>query len=1121
MLDDNFDTPAYPPEAVLLTGPVGCGKTEAAIDTILETRDLSAFSSIWVLLATDQQIHAFRERLLTRSPESVQFGVEFFNFYDLYEHLLDLAGDPQRLIGDTARYQILRFIAAGLRDRGDLERFGGIAALPGFVGLLGGLINELKQGLVFPDAFERAALTRGPKDRDLARIYSGYQDFLRHQRLVDRHGAGWVALDHLENGDPLAAHVDLLIVDGFDQFNMVHARLLAALARQVKRTLITLTYVPGEMGQRFRRFEQTKRRLLETSGGWWRVESLPCEEAIPPAVLEHVTGAIFRSTSDPIPGDETISLIEAPDVMREVQAVMRRIKRLLLDGVNPESVAVVARRLGPYSGALRETARAYGVPLVVREGIPLRENPAVGSLLMLIDLHQWDFPRREMLDTLHSPYFDPPDLTPEMIAALERISLKRRVVRGRDTWLETILRAGHQQEDEDGEPIDGDDLIDPAILYDALRQHFDRITPPQMGTVYDLVGWLQNLIVPDPRTVPDDLAEAVEDVPPQTADNSHRSVLQDAPTADAEESRSDFRLLHCIRAGTDSERVTRDISAIRELMRVLSGIRTAHDLIGGRELITWADFRAELQLTIERATITPPGGLGRLGRVLVTDVFEVRGLPHDHMFILGLAEGIFPQQQPIDALYQEGERMALEAAGIDLQTAVELADETSLFFQVLGLARQSLTLSRYTIDDKGAPCPPSAYWNAIRAVVAVPGEQLEKVKVGSAPQLHEAATLSEVMVAVAAIFNNEHEPNDQVGRVYHWLLNFPAWINVQRGRTIESRRENTSLPFDAYSGLLADPDLIDTVGQTLGPARVWSASQFNEFGVCGFRFFAKRLLRLEKLDEPEEGPDIKQRGSIHHEILEHTYRQFEHENRVVGPENQDYALQTLRMWAWKILNDAPEKYGFRPTPVWEQEKDEMRHQLGWLVQLDFSDDSPFRKKKTIAGQIGDGPRRPFRQEASFGYDDPPLKLEGPAGTIRVRGKIDRMDVIGDQIVVVDYKTGTTPHPVEDMRAGRDYQMMLYILAARELIRRWKLDLEVAGGMFWHITNRKTSGDVLADDAAVSEAQAQLHADIQAARAGQFAVRPRKLVGGHCISFCEFGALCRMSRGYLQKPNGKM
>ena len=76
---------------------------------------------------------------------------------------------------------------------------------------------------------------------------------------------------------------------------------------------------------------------------------------------------------------------------------------------------------------------------------------------------------------------------------------------------------------------------------------------------------------------------------------------------------------------------------------------------------------------------------------------------------------------------------------------------------------------------------------------------------------------------------------------------------------------------DRYSGLLTDPQLIAWVAGELGPQRPWSASQLNELGACRYRFFAKRLLGLEELWQPEPGLNALDLGTLNHEILERTY----------------------------------------------------------------------------------------------------------------------------------------------------------------------------------------------------------------------------------------------------------
>jgi RecB family exonuclease len=740
-------------------------------------------------------------------------------------------------------------------------------------------------------------------------------------------------------------------------------------------------------------------------------------------------------------------------------------------------------------------------------------------LLALIDLREQDFPRRELLDTLHSPYVTPPDLTPDQIAQLERISLARQVVRGRATWLAAIAESARAGRDEEGEDIPVLETAEAETLTRAVQRHFERLAPPPTGTAHDFTRWIADLIGPDPDAAAHDAAEGEN-----TGAESGKSVSQSVPPG-AEH----FNLLGGVRAGTDAERVARDMVALCEFRNTLSGIRAAHNLVAGDgapRVLAWADFRAELELAVGRAEVVPVGGLSRLGRVLATDVLEARGLPHDHVFILGMSEGVFPQPEPEDPLYTAGERDSLESSGIEVQTAAERADDLSLFYQIIGLARRSLTLSRFTVDRQGTPCPPSPYWTAVRALVDVPDGRIERAAVGAAPRLDDAATLHEAALAVAAVFSGEQAADGAITAesVHNALLDHAGWgmrwRNVLRGRAVEARREDPGSPFDRFSGLLAGPDLIAEAARVLGPDRVWSASQLNDLGACPFRFFARRLLQLEELKEPEEGLDALQRGLLNHAILERTYRRIAEEELSIVPEHQARALAILAEAAADVFADAPTEFGFRPSPVWEHEAAEMLRRLAALVRTDFSESNPFRpvtgrESRPVAERVQGLERRPLWLEARYG-DESNVTVDGPAGPLRVRGVIDRMDAAGGWVVVVDYKTGTTPHPVDEMRLGRDYQMLLYLLAAQTLLPPSEPPLNVAGGLFWHIGNRAVSGEVLDGDPALDDARAQLHAQVLAARAGQFPVLARKLDRGQCTTYCEFKTLCRTSRAYHHK-----
>src|SRR5690606_37456191 len=110
-----------------------------------------------------------------------------------------------------------------------------------------------------------------------------------------------------------------------------------------------------------------------------------------------------------------------------------------------------------------------------------------------------------------------------------------------------------------------------------------------------------------------------------------------------------------------------------------------------------------------------------------------------------------------------------------------------------------------------------------------------------------------------------------------------------RGRDAETRRMSRN-PHDHYSGRLRDPALIAAVATEHDAGKIWSASALNDFGICGFRYFAGRLLALEPLAEPEDGMESRHLGTLYHEILEQTYRRL---GGMITLDRADEALALL------------------------------------------------------------------------------------------------------------------------------------------------------------------------------------------------------------------------------------
>lgn len=1101
----------------LLLAPVGAGKTEQALAQIITTAARKPFARIWVLLATERQIFEFRNRLIGEAG-TVLFNVEFFTFYELYTRVLEASGTPTREIGEAARLRLLRLLAKRMAARGSLTVYGRIADKAGFARMTADFIYELKQGIIEPHQFARVtAELFGERDKDteLAQLYHVYQERLRTHGVADREGKGWMALSRLAADKQLHRDVDLVVVDGYDQFTPLQAQIVALLSERVGRTLITLTTVPGRENTVGRRFAQAQQALQQA----YAKHDLPLsakslteqvEQRHPD--LQHLADNIFQPNGDTKPLAGGVRFRAAPDALTETAIVLREVKRLLLmDDNRPEDVLIVLRDYDRYRDHIQNIGRAYGLPLAFHLGTPLAETPPVRALMDLIVLHDprqnlTGFPYRPLLDALRSPYFQVDGIDDEATLQLDRICRAFSVVGGLQNWLDAIRSAAKPR------LVGMDDEREQAALIDeptrdrlagALAWFCEAITPPLRATMTEYVRWLEGLIGQDPHNDPDD--------DPNNGDSGTLNMIAS------------------IRGAGVPHIVARDLAAMDEFKQVLRTMLGSQLLLSTLEntdeTITWEGFLADLRVSVERAAVESQPT--RDGRVLVTTATDARGLPHKHVFVFGLSEGVFPLRLQEDPLYLDSERQQFTDKGLPLRTTAERAADEGLFYELISLARNTLTLSRPTVQD-GAPWIESHLWRAAAQVFTDADDLIAagEMRIGEQVPVQDAATHDEVAMAVAADLTNP-QPFPATPGAYNWLLTHaPAvWGAVRIGRTVEAKRFSAA-PHDQYTGLITDADLQAQLRKLFKADYRWSASKLNDYGICPFRFFAGRVLRLDELETPEVGIDARQLGSLNHTILERAYRELAEQQVEITPENTGAALAVLNEVADEVLAAAPARLGFRESPMWAQEKRVLRRQLQALVRHDFNE----MTKRLAKKGFGSRPRAPYQTEADFGISGKGFLMALGDETVFIGGYIDRIDRYGDDVIVLDYKTGTGTIPRAELQAGRNFQIMLYIQAAQGILdakRGNEPDVPegVAGGFFYHIRKPTTSGELVPADeehqTLITQARHMIGVFIRRARAGDFTVRPSKPAGGRCVAYCPFYRLCRLTVTDAHKPEPRL
>ena len=275
---------------------------------------------------------------------------------------------------------------------------------------------------------------------------------------------------------------------------------------------------------------------------------------------------------------------------------------------------------------------------------------------------------------------------------------------------------------------------------------------------------------------------------------------------------------------------------------------------------------------------------------------------------------------------------------------------------------------------------------------------------------------------------------------------------------------------DAHAvSLAASVQPAPVVDASMVPGTV-TISAYNSLVSCPYQFYARHILRLNELDEVPEGIEKRDYGEHVHTILQ----RFHETHAVVSA---------------------------RPAEEMEAELERISAAVfAELLARDFAARAWFERwRKAIPGYIAwqrqneaEGWR--YREsESSFVRELPGAETGG----VRLRGRIDRMDVRGEEKRVLDYKTQSVTRLVGMLaEPGEDVQLACYAWA-RGADEAEFVSLE--GSQPRSVAPAQDLGEL-------AELNAGRLSQVMA-EARQGTGLPANGVGGVC-AYCEVRGLCR-------------
>jgi len=1060
-----------PGPVVVLTGPAACGKTTAALDCYrkLASDDLSA--GCMLLAPNAEAADHIRKRLLSESSSGTLVGARVNTFFRLAAGILASGGAPGRRISPFQRHLLLATIVDDLMTSGKLRALGPVADTPGLVVALDRAISELKRAAIDPEILAGAVRSGPPKERDLLEVYRAYQDRLQTDGLFDVEGQIWLARDRLKHSLddqtkdlPGLDGVSTLVVDGFTDFTPTQLEMLDLISQKDRRILITL---PLDDDGRDRMWFWTQRTLNSIFSRFGPRASVIHAKPKPPAgpSPRSLCDTLFDLDAETTEPPENLEVISAPNIEAEVAAVARTIKRMLLKNGDSGSIAILARSLETYNDTIQRVLSRHDIP-VAQPSRSLSDIPVIRFGLDTAEAGS-QLSHTSVLRIISNSYFRPESLGPygpTDAAVAELIVRQGNVLEGRSSYAQAAdrlswLAARNAPDDEDPQTSG------------LLQLGPVEVTPDRIASAAAML---------------EALFEAIE-----SANGNPLALIDTLHISDA------------VMDLDDPDLVARDLRALAALDQVMGQLDQLPDSAGLRTALSQASC---------------PGPRSE-SLVDVLDVLDARALRYDHVFLIGLGEGHFPAKLTDSSLLGEAQRLRWSAHGATLDSRGDLASrEMLLFYLASTRAAESLTLSYVTSDASGRPAGPGSFLAAfvepIGGVEALRSKGRHRdIPLGTfLPDRGEIARAQDALTgSVAGWFDPTRQP-DPASMAWVARRTPEKLTALARGLWATHKRWRTG-PADSFDGRLDDPALIAELDRRYPAGVVFSASSLNAFGQCPWRYFAHYVLGLEPLATPQRMLQPTSRGQFVDNVLFTTMKRlFDASEGPIQPDQvtDDKMNETLDK-AVADLSGPLESAAPYPA-LWRIQRDRMHIQMrNYLLSLKNADPLGLCGNFELAFGL-EGGAEELQDDMS---SSEPVILPTPAGSIRLRGKIDRVDLIGpESLRIIDYKTGALPKPA-DIAEGRNLQIPLYSAAAATI-----LPGESSGGAFHRIGsgNGKKTLDFSPETAdrsikklggyeAVNAAAMQSVADfVTAMSRGRFDLHPTH----NCPSYCPFRQICQFS-----------
>jgi ATP-dependent helicase/nuclease subunit B len=1004
--------------------------------------------------------------------------LEIISLSGLLHRVLEETGrDARTPVGKTGRHMLLSVILK--KEAPFFGAFAGQERTRAFIEMMNDLLSELKLHNVSPAALGAMAEAETQpilkrKLSDAARVYGAYEDMIRGKYMdsEDR-------LRAFASGIPRSTFVrDAEIwMYGFDCLTPRDLDAVQALAARARGVRVVLT---GEARGRagagagrdrdlFRITERMIRGLRE------RAEEVGCPFALrgidgsdggtaggrfaasrPPAAVR-IERELFSYPYSPRKGAAPeLTFLAASNYYTEAESAAAEISRLIRDeGYRYRDILVICNDMDARAAIIKRVFTGYGLPVFMDRRKNLLHNPVLEYITALAEVAAGDW-RVEDLCRLMKTGMSP--VSHAQCEMLEEYATEYRF-RGKGPWcrpferLSPHERAGEAPPDtRDGADADaswGEKKL--AALNEArglIAAHIQKFTE-MFAEDRGVAGRTEALylFLRDEARLPEKTETAVASL---RARGRHEYA-------------------------DELSQVWESAVAVFDQTVAILG-----DAVMSRE-----DFADMLTAGLESIEI----GLlpSTTDQILVGTMQRTRAGRVKALFVLGANDGVLPAAVASDGILNEEERARVLGTGggeADGSENLRVAEEELAIYRNLSRPERKLWISCAVSNPEGGELRPSLIFEKLRKIF--PDQPLEKDIQSRNDALARVTTAGGVLESLSLALRESAEDRDldPIWREVYECCRARAPREIamlERGFSFSNDRGRIGRDCVArLYGTRYDADARDTAAEAVPSAdgalsiRL-SPSSLERYARCPFSHFVSHGLRPRESRVVEIG--ARERGDLFHKTIMAFSKALTREG--VRVSDADSAWMRLTERDCERLFDAVFADVCGETEAFGRGRPEQ-------YRLERIRATAQTAARIVAEQVKAGLIDEMYFEERFGVGGrfPPIvRAAGDALTVRIEGRIDRLDVLrGGLAKIIDYKSGAERFDAEEARAGWRLQLLLYLeavtgtpalLPASSAVPAAASPLRPAGAFYFKIGETRTDCSSWPDDKESAAKRAEL------------------------------------------------